>query len=118
AMELINAEQLAALRKKHVLSDLLLEARQAGYQHGIAKLTPLAASAEAEFAAAGSRVKELLGLALPPDATLEQIQRFEESYGKTIIGLQMEVSTRDAESKQIDRVVEDVRANIAKAAKP
>jgi hypothetical protein len=114
AMELMVSSQLAALRKKQVLTDILYQARQAGRQNSVAQLQPLVTQAEAELTEAELQVKELSSLTLPQNASAGEIQALEESYGKVIIGLKTGVATREAELKQVDRIVEIVKDDIAK----
>jgi len=116
-MELVTAAQLAVMRKSHVLQDILREAEQAGRQDSVNQLQTLLTKAKAELAEVESRVTELLALTLPVDAKLEVIQLFEEAYSKIIAGLKTEVLARDAVLKDVDRVVEIVKKDIAKAQK-
>jgi len=114
-MELVIAAQTASMRKKSVLQDIQFQARQAGRRDSVAQLQEPLAGAEAQLSEIASRVKELLSLTLPATATVETIQQFEEAYGKIIAGLRMEMVAREAELKQVDKIVEIVKDDIAKA---
>ena len=115
-MELVVAAQLAVLRKKQVLLDILYQARQAGRLDSVNQLQRPVAEAETQLSEIESRVKELLSLTPTKDAEAKDIEAFEESYAKILIGLKMEVASREAESKQVDKIVEIVKDDIAKHA--
>jgi hypothetical protein len=114
AMELMMGAQIAALRKNQRLTDIQNQAAQAGLRASADLLQKPVKQTEAELSELESQMKILLPDNLAPDATPEEIQKREESYGKIILGLKSGVPGQEAESLKVDEIVEIVKAEIAK----
>ena len=114
AMELVVAVELAVLRKKQLLDDASSQALRAGRSSSVAQLKEPVADAGKELLEAKSRSKELVRLTPPDDADVDLLLKLEESYGKMITGLKIEMATREAEMKKVEEIVEIVKDDIKK----
>jgi len=114
-MELVVVAQLAAMGKKQTLQDIVILARQAGRPDIADQLKKPLADAEAQLPEVDARVKEILALTVPETGKIEALLKIEESYGKLLGGLRMERAARETQSKQVEKIVQTVKDDIAKA---